>query len=278
MRIGEEAIFDLRVHTWAGGKLKYLRRDVRRAQKLGIRVVEYKPLVTPRPDWKQQMEELAREWLEFKGAGELSFLIGQLRLEQPGERKFFLALKEDRVEAFVVCLPIYARNGIYFDIMRRRRKPVSGTASLLIYETFDMLKAQGYGMTTLGATPLSHEHLQDPRQRGLLEAVMNIVTGQFGIYRRHQQLQGFKDQFGPTSWESRYLAFSPPRFNPLILYVLLKAYNPTGISGQLRRELSSLAWRGMKFVTVVPVKLVTTVPKKLVTAVPKKLLEIVTDH
>jgi phosphatidylglycerol lysyltransferase len=270
IRIGEEAIFDLRVHTWAGGKLKYLRRDVRRAQKSGIQIVEYKPLVTPRPDWEQQMEYLAREWLKFKGSGELSFLIGQLRLEQPGERKFFLALKDDQVEAFVVCLPIYTRNGIYFDIMRRRRRPVPGTATLLVYETFDMLKDQGYNMTTLGATPLSHEHLQDPRQRGLSEAVMNIVTGQFGIYRRHQQLQGFKDQFGPTSWESRYLAFSPSRFNPLILYVLLKAYNPKGISERLRQELGSLAWRGMKLVVVVP--------KKLVTAVPKKLRNIVTDH
>ena len=251
IQIGEEAIFDLRVHAWAGGKFTYLRRDIRKAKKLGLQVIEYQPLLARRPDWEQQMEELAQEWLKFKGSGELSFLIGQPHLEQPGDRKFLLTLKDDRVEAFVVCLPIYARNGIYFDIMRRKRKPIPGTSALLIYEAFELLKNQGYIMSTLGATPLSHEHLRNPRQWSVLETVMYVGMGKFGVFRNQRHLQDFKDQFGPTSWEPRYLAFSPPRFNPLILYVILRAYDPTGISGRLRRELS-WAWQGIKLVAILP--------------------------
>lgn len=242
IQIGEDAIVDLRLHTWTGGKFEYIRRDVRKAQKLGLRVVEYRPQEERKLDWEQQMEVLADDWFKFKGSGAPSFLIGQLSLEQPGDRKYFLVLKDDLVEAFVVCLPIYSRKGIYFDIMRRKRKPVSGTSTLLIYETFETLKTQGYEMLTLGATHLSRKHCRNPRHRILEEVGLDIGVG---IYRRHRPLVDFKDKFGPTSWEPRYLAFSPSRFNPVILYALLKAYDPTAVSHRANRNINGVMhWVG----------------------------------
>jgi lysylphosphatidylglycerol synthetase-like protein (DUF2156 family) len=127
MKTGEEPIIDLNKLSWAGGKFKDLRRDTRRAKEQGMSVVEYRPLEGRRKDWEEQMEEISRIWAKAKGSREFTFLTGALSLDKPGERTYLLVLKDDRVEAFMVCTPIYARHGIYFDIMRRKDKPLLGT-------------------------------------------------------------------------------------------------------------------------------------------------------
>jgi phosphatidylglycerol lysyltransferase len=251
LKIGEEPIFDLSRLSCAGSKFRDLRHDINSAKKHGLSVMEYRLLEERRPDWEEQMEELSRNWVKFKGSYEFSFLIGEPSLNEPGDRKYFLALKEEQVEAFIVCTPIYARNGIYFDLMRRKQEPISGTAQILIIETLRLLKEQGYEMATLGAAPLAHEHVEDPDQSRIIELGMDFAFNYMGYFYHFKPLYQFKEQFGPTSWEGRYLAFWPSRFNPVILYALLKAYDPSGVSGQLLRQLQ-MAWRGIKWLGQVP--------------------------
>jgi len=251
MKIGEEPIFDLNRLSWVGGKFKDLRNDVKSAKKKELSVVEYRPLERRRLDWEEQMEELSRAWMRFKGSHEFSFLIGEPSLNDPGDRKYFLVLKDEQVEGFVVCSPIYARNGIYFDLMRRREEPLRGTAQMLITEAFRLLKEQGYEMATLGTAPLANEHIEDPDQSRIIELAMDLAFNYLDYFYRFKPLYQFKEQFGPTSWEGRYLAFWPSRFNPVILYAILKAYDPSGVSGQLLRQLQ-MAWRGIKWLGQVP--------------------------
>lgn len=255
IKIGEEPILDLGRLTWAGGKFRDLRKEVRNAQRSGLTVVEYKPLDARKPDWEQQMDGLSKAWSKFKGSGEFAFLIGEPSLPDPGQRKYFLALKDDQVQAFVVCTPIYARNGIYFDLMRRLEKPPKGTAQLLITEAFRFLREQGYDMATLGTAPLASEHVDDPDQSRLVELVLEMAFKHLGYFHRFKPLYQFKEQFGPTSWEARYLAYWPSRFSPVVLYALLKAYDPSGVSGKLRRQMV-LAWSAIKGLRQLPRDLV----------------------
>ncbi|MDA0989009.1 MAG: DUF2156 domain-containing protein [Chloroflexi bacterium] len=251
IKIGEEPIFDLRRLSWAGSKFRDLRKDIRSAKKLGLSVVEYRPLDTRRPDLDQQMEQLSQDWMKLKGSGEFSFLIGEPNLSDPGERKYFLALSGDEVEAFIVCTPIYARHGIYFDLMRRKEESVKGTAQLLITEAFRLLSEQGYDMATLGTAPLANEHVDDPDQSRLIELILEFGFNYLGYFHRNKPLYQFKEQFGPTSWEARYLAYWPPRLTPTVLYALLKAYDPSGVSGKLRRQAVSL-WDYIKGLRELP--------------------------
>jgi phosphatidylglycerol lysyltransferase len=254
IKIGEEPIFDLDKITWEGGRFQGLRRDARRARKHGLEVVEYRPLSGRRPDWEIQMEELSTIWRKFKGSGEFSFLIGEPGLADPGERKYFLAMFENRVEAFVVCNPIYARNGIYFDLMRRREKTVSGTSQLLISESFRLLKEQGYEMAALGTAPLASKHVDD-QPRGhishIIELTLDLAFDHFGYFHRFKPIYEFKKQFGPTSWEGCYLAYGSRGFNPVILYALLKAYDPSGVKGKLSRQIQH-AWVSIRKFDRVP--------------------------
>ena len=257
IKIGEEPIFDLDGITWEGGQFRGVRKDIRRARKHGLEVVEYKPLVGRRPDWENQMEELSDVWKKIKGSGEFSFLIGEPGLVDPGDRKYFLVLLENRVEAFVVCNPIYARNGIYFDLMRRRQKTIDGTSQLLITESFRLLKEQGYEMAALGTAPLASKHVDD--QSGgqishIIELALDLAFDHLGYFHRYKPIYEFKKQFGPSSWESCFLAYGSRGFDPLILYALLKAYDPSGVKGKLSRQIQR-AWVSIRKFDKVPASL-----------------------
>ena len=236
LKVGEEPIFDLDELTMAGGEFRDLRKDINSARKKGLSVIEYRPLESRDAELERQMETLSLAWKKYKGSGEFSFLIGEPGLDDPGERKYFLAIKEGEVEAFVVCTPIYARNGIYFDLMRRKEEPARGTAQLLITDAFKTLRDQGYGMATLGTAPLSNAHVDDPSQSRIIEIALELAFHRLGYLHRYKPLYQFKEQFGPTSWEARYLAFWPG-FHPVILYAMLKAYDPSGITGRTRRQI-----------------------------------------
>ena len=99
-------------------------------------------------------------------------------------------------------------------------------------------------MATLGTAPLSYEHVDDPDQSRIIKLALKLAFNRLGHFHRFKPLYKFKKQFGPTSWESRYLAFSPARFNPVILYALLKVYDPTGITKKLLYQLNS-AWKSI---------------------------------
>jgi Phosphatidylglycerol lysyltransferase, C-terminal len=244
IKIGEEPFYDLKETSWDGGRFRGLRKDIRRGVKNGLTVEEYYPLSSRRSDWETQMEELSAAWEKFKGSGEFAFLLGGPSLSNPRERKYFLALLDDKVEAFVVCTPIFARNGIYFDLMRRKERPVSGTSQLLISESFRLLREQGYEIATLGTAPLSNQHVVDPEQSLVIGRALDLAYGRLKSFHRYKPIYEFKNQFGPTSWEGRHMVYGAPGFNPIMLYALLKAYDPSGITGKLSRQIHH-AWTGV---------------------------------
>ncbi len=244
IKIGEEPFYDLENLSWDGSKFRGLRKDIRRGVKHGLTVEEYSPLSERNEDWDMQMRELSTTWEKFKGSGEFAFLLGGPSLTDPGDRKYFLALLGDKVEAFVVCTPIYARNGIYFDLMRRKERPVSGTSQFLISEAFRLLKEHGYKTATLGTAPLSNQHVEDTAQSLIIGKVLDLAYGRLGSFHRYKPIHEFKVQFGPTHWENRYLAYGPP-FSPVMLYTLMKAYDPSGIRGKLLRQIQN-TWDGIQ--------------------------------
>ncbi len=255
IKIGEEPFFEFDKLSWAGGKYKNLRNDSRSARKHGLTVVEYCPLAEQNIDWEKQMRQLSADWEKFKGSGEFAFLIGEPGLDDPQERKYFLAIHNNQVEAFVVCTPIYSRKGIYFDLMRRKEKTIHGTNQLLITESFRLLEEQGYAMVTLGTAPLSYKHVHDKNQRHLIELALKLAFDHLSNFHRYKPIYMFKKQFGPTSWESRYLAYGTQVFNPVILYALLKAYDPSGVKGKLYRQIQQ-AWDAILKYDSVPASLI----------------------
>lgn len=252
IKIGEEPFFRLGDFSLAGGRFRDLRRDIRRAQSDGMTVVEYSPSRSRNPALDAEMAALSEAWAKQKGSGEFGFLVGTPSLEDPGDRKYFVAMLNGHVEAFCVCTPIYARNGIYFDLLRRKERPVRGTVELLVTESFRLLKEQGYEIATLGTAPLSGEHAADPVQSWFIELAMDIAFHRLGYFYSFKPIYRFKEQFGPDSWEPRYLAYHPARFNPVVIYALLKAYDPGAVRNLSQKQLVA-AWDGVVWLATAPV-------------------------
>ncbi|OPX26293.1 MAG: hypothetical protein B1H06_05830 [Candidatus Cloacimonas sp. 4484_143] len=57
-------------------------------------------------------------------------------------------------------------------------------------------------------------------------------------FQKFKSLYKIKRQFGPTSLKGRYLTYSSSRFNPVILYTLLKVYDPIGVTKKLLNQLN----------------------------------------
>ena len=244
IKIGEEPIFDLLQFSLEGSQFRGLRKSINQAKKKGLSVVEYHPLLQREPIWERDMQELSEIWRKFKGSGEFSFLIGTPSLDKPQERKYFLAIQDNHVIAFVVCTPIYSRDGIYFDVMRRREITPNGMAQLLFTESFKILKEQGYKMATLGTAPLSYEHVQDPAQNRMIKFSLKAAFHRLNYFYKFKPLYQFKKQFGPSNWEGRYLAYYPAYFNPVILYALLKVYDPSSVTRKLLAQIN-FAFKGI---------------------------------
>lgn len=254
IKIGEEPFFRLNDFSLDGGKFRDLRRDIRRAQADGMTIVEYLPNDHRDPAIELEMEELSKAWAEKKGSGEFGFLVGNPEIADPGGRKYFLAMLNGHVEAFCVCTPIYERNGIYFDLLRRKDRPVRGTVEFLIVDSFRQLKEQGYKLVTLGTAPLSGEHADDPVQGWFIELAMDVAFHRLGYFYSFKPIYEFKEQFGPDFWESRYLAYHPARFNPVVIYALLKAYDPAAVRNLSQKQLVA-AWDGIVSLAGTPVDL-----------------------
>jgi phosphatidylglycerol lysyltransferase len=241
IKVGEEPIHKLRDFTIQGSKFRSLRKSINQAKRKGLEIEEYFPMVQRNPIWERDMNELSEIWKRSKGSGEYSFLIGKPSLHEPGDRRYFLAICNEHVEAFVVCTPIYSRAGIYFDVMRRREKTISGLPQLLFSECFLKFKEEGLEIATLGTAPLSYEHTVNEDESKIIKAALKLAFNHLGYFHRFKPLYNFKRQFYPSSWEGRYLAYSNLTNLPIILYALLKAYDPTAIKDKLLQQIN-IAW------------------------------------
>jgi len=207
LKLGEEPFFELDRFTLKGNKMANVRSSGKTASKRGVTVREYCPKAAEAPLINPQLEAIAHQWLETRGISELSFTLGTLSLDQPGDRRYFIAEHEQQVIAFLTYTPIYSRNGVYLDLMRRSEKTPTGTMDLLLSESFRLLGESGVKLVTMGMSPLANVQDSPFEQSTNLAAFLH----QFSVYGKSfyhfQQMHDFKRKFQPHFWEAKYLAY-----------------------------------------------------------------------
>ncbi|HKE56350.1 MAG TPA: DUF2156 domain-containing protein, partial [Pyrinomonadaceae bacterium] len=114
VQVGKEAVFDLSRFTLAGGEMELVRAATNKAKREGVVVTEHNPFAADAELVNQELREVSAEWLQSRGERELGFLLGSLGMDQVSAKRYFLARSgkgTGRIEGFIVCEPIYARNG-----------------------------------------------------------------------------------------------------------------------------------------------------------------------
>jgi phosphatidylglycerol lysyltransferase len=220
LKIGEDAVIDVRAFTLKGGAMANVRSSAKRAEKDGLRVVFYRGQIE-NAEQLFQMQMISRTWLANKGGTEMSFSMGHFDVR--GDEKQLSALAVDntnRVHAFVTFVPIYGRNGWGLDLMRRGEQSAPGTMELLLARSIEYLKSCGADMVSLGLAPMSNVNNDDET---FLNSSIDFLTHRFGNLSSSQSLFKFKRKFQPI-WESRYLVFSHRLTLPQIGWALYAAH------------------------------------------------------
>ncbi|MEJ7708376.1 MAG: phosphatidylglycerol lysyltransferase domain-containing protein [Pyrinomonadaceae bacterium] len=148
--------------------------------------------------------------------------------------------------AFIVCEPIYGRNGYHLSITRQRADAEPGTTELLTTETFGRLAAEGCTVASLGVAPLAKLDDPDLARHPRLARLMRFT------YERTEGADDFKSifrdkaQYRPHAWEPHYLCFRP-RMSPRMLRATWQVRAATTTGEMLRAAVGRAVGEHSRF-------------------------------
>lgn len=239
IQIGNEAIFDLTKFTLSGGQMELVRAATNKARREGVVIFEHHPFALGAKEINKELCAVSAEWLQIKGNHEMGFLLGSPMLERRSAKRYFVARSgggKGRIEGFIVCEPIYGRNGYYLDCTRRRVDAIRGTMELLTTEIFRLLRDEGYDIGSMGLAPLANLDDPDLRRYPRLTKLMRFAYERVEGTYDFKHLYRYKAKYHPHAWERRYLCFNQSTLSPRMLYATVQVRNAITLHSILKRE------------------------------------------
>ena len=236
IKCGEEARFELAGYNLKGGKVGKVRASINHATKAGVTVEEYRPLTEKDAGIEREILEVSEEWRSIKGGGEITFTVGGIGLEDPMDRRYFVARDENgRISAFLVLLPFDGGNGYLADVTRHRREAPGGVMEKLIYDTFMILRDEGVRYGSLGLSPLANLGEAGEKNAPAEKILKFIYENMNGIYG-FKDLYRVKARYNPA-WQPAYFACYPKLITPQMAYAVVRIQSPAGV-GDYVKEFS----------------------------------------
>ncbi len=220
LKIGEDAVINLREWTLSGKKKQNLRTALNKGKRLGWRFEMYDDVIEDRRI-RKEIRNISEEWLA--GRSELSFSMGGTHIEGHPEERLSVALDADgTVLGFLTWAPVYARHGWNLDFMRRRLDAPNGLMEYLITSSLLRFQEEGFEMASLGMAPLAN--ISDGQNDfPMLAKALSLVYEKMSSIYAYRSLQMFKAKFGPE-WEDRYLVYSSNLAVAQVLFAVVKAH------------------------------------------------------
>ena len=219
VKIGEEAIVDLRTFTTQGKAGKNMRNALNRFTKMGYRVEFYSPPISN--ELLDKLKVISDRWLQQVQGSEKQFSLGWFDYDYL--RGCQIATVENEggeIMAFANIIPEYKLNEITIDLMRKIENTEHGVMEFLFVSLFQHYKQLNYDGFNLGLSALSG--LEENRQAPRLEAGLNYLYRHLNRFYNFQGLHDFKDKFNPR-WESRYFIYPGLASLPDVVVALIRA-------------------------------------------------------
>lgn len=209
LRIGDQPVWAPREWDTVVRESKSLREQLRRARAKGvaIRALAVDELAAGHPV-RAQLDALIARWLATKQIAPMGFLVQLDPFSFPEEKRYFVAEREGAIIGFLAVIPIYAREGWFFEDLLRDPSAPNGTTELIIDAAMRAARDADIAHVTLGLAPLAGEvspWLRFARRWG--RALYDF-----------EGLRAFKSKLKPRAWEPIYLAY--PRGNSGALAVV----------------------------------------------------------
>ena len=219
LKIGEEAIIDLKSFTLQGKAGRHLRPSVNKFQKLGYQVKFYPPPIDP--ELLDELKIISDEWLKEMEGAEKQFSLGWFDRDYLGSCEIAVVENQTgRAFAFANVVPEYQLNEVTIDLMRKRTAAEKGTMDFLFISMFDHYQSSSYDSFNLGLSALSGvgESKDAPR----LEKALNYLYEHLNRFYNFKGLHGFKEKFSPR-WSPRYLIYPNLTSLPDVVVTLVRA-------------------------------------------------------
>lgn len=238
---GKEAIIHLDTYTISGSKTSKIRWANNKMEKLGIKVTEYKPLIERNQKIEAQISKVSNEWLTMKKSSELSFMLGTISLDQPFDRRYFIASNpEGEVLGLIVCFPYESQKGYFVDITRRSKEAPLGVMEKLTIDICKILKEDEVKEVSLGLAPLADIQSSDSIEGSTVYKLFKFMYRYMNSFYGFKALYDYKKKYNPSAWESKFIAFSAEASILSIGYAMIKAKHPQGLRRLLFNRVVSL--------------------------------------
>jgi phosphatidylglycerol lysyltransferase len=204
LKIGDDAIVDLKDFTLEGKSKKEFRYKVRQLEGMGIHTVEYRPPVPAKVI--RELRDVSDEWLRIPGRRERTFTLGQFTENYIRSTPVIAALdKDETILAFVNLIAMWSLKELTIDLMRRRREAPNGIMDYLFVKLLLYAKEHGYERFNLGMAPMAgfQEHEEATKE----ERAIHSFFQQLNFLFSYRGLRQYKAKFA-SSWEPRYLIYA----------------------------------------------------------------------
>ncbi len=207
--VGEQPRWDPRQWTARHRGHRSLKEQLRRARAKGV-VVER---VEPRDLDLAAIERLVQRWLQSRVMPPMTFLVELHPFLFANERRYYVAHAGANLAGVLVAVPVYLRNGWFFEDILRDPSAPNGTAEALVHEAMTDAAEEGSEFVTLGLAPLSGD-------APWLRTVRALMRGFYNF----EGLHAFKSKLRPDAWDPIYVAY-PEGATPLwAIYDSLDAF------------------------------------------------------
>jgi phosphatidylglycerol lysyltransferase len=219
LKIGEEAIVDLKSFTLQGKAGKNFRPSINRLTKLGYQINFYQPPIAD--DLLHQIKPVSDEWLKMVQGSEKRFSLGWFDEAYLRESEIAVVhTPEGEISAFANILQEYQLNEVTIDMMRHRPSIENGTMDFLFISLLQHFKEQGYDSFNFGLSALAG--VGDNSESRRLEKVLGYLYEHLNRFYNFQGLHAYKEKFRP-SWEPRYLVYPSLTALPEVVVALIRA-------------------------------------------------------
>ncbi len=220
LRIGDQPVWAPNEWDAVVRESKSLREQLRRSRAKGVtvRALEVGELA-PGHAIRTQLDALIARWLATKQIAPMGFVVQLDPFSFPEEKRYFVALRDDTIVAFLAVIPIYARSGWFFEDLLRDPSAPNGTTELLIDAAMRAAATANVDHVTLGLAPLAGEvspWLRFARRWG--RALYDF-----------EGLRAFKSKLKPREWDPIYLAYPRGRSGILAVVDILTAFARGGL-------------------------------------------------
>ncbi|MBL0219580.1 MAG: DUF2156 domain-containing protein [Myxococcales bacterium] len=219
-RIGDQPIWAPAEWEAVVEASRSLREQFRRARAKGVTVrrLESAEVAQGHPI-RAQLDVLIERWLASRPIAPMGFLVQVDPFTFPEERRYFVAERDGSVVAFLGIIPIYAREGWFFEDFLRDPEAPNGTVELLVDAGMRAAATEMIPTVTLGLVPLAGE------VGSWLGAARRLGRSLYDF----DGLRAFKAKFKPGAWDPISLSYPPGRSGVLALFDTLTAFARGGL-------------------------------------------------